>query len=370
MSSSQKVLVYGSNGGSSPCHYELCADYNDHVSATASNDEIWVASESSPMTPVTGISSGVLNELARCIDKTKCDVLSSGTSISVCTQVGNNTLNIVDTFPNEGDAGSETQKLIYFHKLSLPSCSTVRKISCGDSHCLVLCDTSCFSCGTNAYGELGIGTRSEYSNVIQSVHLSPNLPVSDISAGNNYSALVTQSGQVYTFGNGAYFKLGHGDDEDRLVPTRVVALDSVGEFQSDGTFAGVKYIACGRWHTVVVTHATNDVYGWGWNKFGNLGANPTTIRSDVESAHQEEIVALPRRIEDLDSDHLLGDGASGETIHLHYYCCLKIDLFSVVFFFFNAHAADASNDGQQVIKVTCGSRHTALLTATGKVIVM
>jgi len=311
MSCSQKVLVCGSNNGCSSCPYELHADCNDHASATALNDEIWVASESSLMTSVTGNSSGVLNELAMYMDKTKCDVLSSGTSIAVCTQVDCNTLNIVDTFPDEGYANNEPQKLLYFHKLSLPTRGTARKISCGDSHCLVLCGTSCFSYGPNAFGELGIGTRSEYSNALQSVHLSPNLPVYDIAAGNNYSALVTQSGHVYTFGNGAYFKLGHGDDEDRLVPTRVVALDSVGEFKSDGTFAGVKYIACGRWHTVVVTHGTNDVYGWGWNKFGNLGANPASNRSEVESAHQEEIVALPRRIEDLDNDSLLGDSASG-----------------------------------------------------------
>jgi len=311
MSSSRKVLVYGSNGDRSPCHYELYADYDDHVSATASNHEVWVASERSPMTSVTGINTGVLNELARYMDKTKCEVLSSGTSIAVCTQVDINTLNIVDTFPDESGVVNEPQMLLYFHKLSLPTRGTVRKISCGDSHCLVLCGTSCFSYGSNAFGELGIGTRSEYSNALQSVHLSPNLPVYDIAAGNNYSALVTQSGHVYTFGNGAYFKLGHGDDENRLVPTRVVALDSVGEFKPDGTFAGVKYIACGRWHTVVVTHGTNDVYGWGWNKFGNLGANPTSNRSEVESEHQEEIVALPRRIEDLDNDSLLGDSASG-----------------------------------------------------------
>jgi hypothetical protein len=154
------------------------------------------------------------------------------------------------------------------------------------------------------------------------VHLAGEELVSEIAAGHNYSALVTAlTGDVYTFGNGAYYKLGHGDDEDRLVPTRVVELE-VGAFRMDGTTSGVQHIACGTWHTVVVAKGTNDVYGWGWNKFGNLGANPTSRNSTRSSAgvgaggadgaggrveHREEIVSLPRRIEDLDDAHLLGD---------------------------------------------------------------
>lgn len=189
----------------------------------------------------------------------------------------------------------------------------MHKVACGDSHCLILCGASCFSYGTNTYGQLGIGTHSEYSTELQHVHLPHNIFVSDVATGNSFSALVTTQGRVYTFGSGAYYKLGHGDDEDRLAPTRVVELDEVGEFQPDGTMTGVKLIACGRWHTVVVAHGTNDVYGWGWNKFGNLGVNPTTNSSKASnSPHKEEIVSLPRRIEDLDGADLLGDCCAQE----------------------------------------------------------
>jgi alpha-tubulin suppressor-like RCC1 family protein len=150
-------------------------------------------------------------------------------------------------------------------------------------------------------------------------------------------------GTVYTFGNGAYYKLGHGDDEHRSVPTRVETLEGVGAFQLNGTTSGVKAIACGVWHTVVVANGTNDVYGWGWNKFGNLGRNPEDVRGGVE--HVEEVIALPRRIEELDDAHLLGE-FGGE----------------------DAEGGDA--EGEDVCQVTCGSRHTALRTASGRVIVM
>ena len=315
MSSSKKILVFGTNGDSSPCEYTACANGEDHISASVSNDEIWVTTGSASMTPITDVTTGVLKELASLVENSNIDILSSGTSIAVCAQEAKRIINIVDPFP-EDDTDHKPNMLFFHHKLAMPTVRTVRKISCGDNHCLVLCGTSCFSYGSNAYGELGVGVRSEHRNTLQAVHISPSLQISDIAAGNTYSALVTRCGQVYTFGNGAYFKLGHGDDEDRLVPTRVVELENVGEFQSNGTFAGVKYIACGRWHTVVVTHGTNDVYGWGWNKFGNFGANPTSTRGDFHSVHKEEIIALPRRIEDLDVAHLLGDGGSGRHIDL------------------------------------------------------
>jgi alpha-tubulin suppressor-like RCC1 family protein len=118
----------------------------------------------------------------------------------------------------------------------------------------------------------------------------------------------------------------------------VEALDGVGEFRPDGTTPGVKAIACGLWHTVVVAHGTNDVYGWGWNKFGNLGRNPKDARGSAK--HTEEVIAQPRRIEELDDAHLLGE--------------------------FGGEGA-ASDD---VCQVTCGARHTALRTAGGRVIVM
>jgi len=58
---------------------------------------------------------------------------------------------------------------------------------------------------------------------------------------------VTSIGQVYTFGSGAYYRLGHGtDDGDALLPTEVEAL------------GGIRIVACssGRWHTVVTAADT------------------------------------------------------------------------------------------------------------------
>lgn len=45
---------------------------------------------------------------------------------------------------------------------------------------------------------------------------------------------------------------------------------------TDGTFSGIKRIACGAWHSAAL--ATNgDVYVWGWNKHHQMGTAVANI---------------------------------------------------------------------------------------------
>jgi hypothetical protein len=247
------------------------------------------------------------------------------------------------------------------HTVQWPYNGPIRKIACGNDFCLALGDYICCGYGGNRFGQVGIGRYSPLEPTFQRCVLPDGVSVQDIATGSTHAAILSTSGQLYTFGNGAYYKLGLGDDEHRSVPTLVSALEEVGTFRMDGSMSGVKLVACGAFHTIAVSDGTDDVYGWGWNKFGNLGRNPAqhtgadpaNMRSAPESTaaprhsnvvdeHREEIVALPRRIEELDDAYLLGDAAGQEAEAL----------------------------GRGVVKVTCGGRHTALLTQGGRVIVM
>jgi len=50
-------------------------------------------------------------------------------------------------------------------------------------------------------------------------------------------------------------------------------LQGIGQYQIDGTCDGASIVSCGQWHMIVVATSTNEVYGWGWNKYGQLGPN-------------------------------------------------------------------------------------------------
>ena len=54
--------------------------------------------------------------------------------------------------------------------------------------------------------------------------LSKKHHVVQIAVGSTYSAAVTATGELYTWGRGNYGRLGHGNSEDHIVPTLVVGL--------------------------------------------------------------------------------------------------------------------------------------------------
>ena len=44
----------------------------------------------------------------------------------------------------------------------------------------------------------------------------------DIACGSLHSACVTEDGSLYTWGRGNYGRLGHGTNDDKVVPTKIV----------------------------------------------------------------------------------------------------------------------------------------------------
>ena len=68
-------------------------------------------------------------------------------------------------------------------------------------------------------------------------------------------ACVTKAGDVFTWGNGSYGKLGHGDERHQNTPKRVEAL--IG--------AKAKQVSCGSYHTAVCIE-DDRVHIWRWNE--------------------------------------------------------------------------------------------------------
>ncbi|EPT32341.1 regulator of chromosome condensation (RCC1) repeat-containing protein [Toxoplasma gondii ME49] len=92
--------------------------------------------------------------------------------------------------------------------------------------------------------------------------------IADVACGPYHSAFLGIYEQdrtsLFTCGLGLNGRLGHGDEEDRHLPTAVHALENV----------NITAIACGAHHTACVTSA-GTLYTWGGAAFGKLGLGST-----------------------------------------------------------------------------------------------
>ncbi|EEF39472.1 ultraviolet-B receptor UVR8 [Ricinus communis] len=136
----------------------------------------------------------------------------------------------------------------------------IKQIACGDSHCLaVTMEGQVQSWGRNQNGQLGLGT-TEDSLVPQKIQAFQGVPIKMVAAGAEHTAAVTEDGELYGWGWGRYGNLGLGDRKDRLVPEKVSLPH--GE--------KMVMVACGWRHTISVS-SSGGLYTYGWSKYGQLG---------------------------------------------------------------------------------------------------
>lgn len=121
------------------------------------------------------------------------------------------------------------------------------EVAAGGMHSMAL-DTRgrVWTWGCNAYGQLGTGAMTTESKTLSLLAMPPEVHVKHIAAGWAHSAIISMTGEVFTFGWGLYNQLGHGSTRDELRPVVVHALRGL-----DSDFVQV---ACGNWHTAGKAH--------------------------------------------------------------------------------------------------------------------
>jgi len=140
----------------------------------------------------------------------------------------------------------------------------VRKLAVhpGGRHTLALTYTGeLYSWGEGDDGKLGHGDKVNYEQP-KLIELFRGMLVTDIACGSAHSAAVVNQSQLYTWGLGDYGRLGHGDEITHFEPTLVRGLEGV----------NVVSAACGSRdaQTVCLTDDGN-VWSWGDGDFGKLG---------------------------------------------------------------------------------------------------
>lgn len=154
-----------------------------------------------------------------------------------------------------------------------------------------------FSWGRGEDGQLGIGDTSDQDEPTY-VDALRGVGVRQIACGSGHTVVLTMEGEVYTWGRGDDGRLGHGDNGWKYVPRITQSL--LGQI--------IVHVTCGSYHTAAVA-SNGDLFTWGGGMYGKLGHGD-------ESGH-----STPKRVESL--------------------------------------------VGLCVQAIACGSRHTAALTSSG-----
>ena len=136
----------------------------------------------------------------------------------------------------------------------------VKQIACGYYHTVILKkDGSLWACGSNTYGQLGLGddnSRTLFTQVTTNI----NNDVKQVACGYSFTVILKNDGTVWACGLNSMGQLGLNDTTDRTTFTQVTT-----NINND-----VKQIACGYDFTFILK---NDGSLWvcGDNDYGQLG---------------------------------------------------------------------------------------------------
>ena len=171
---------------------------------------------------------------------------------------------------NEATRNMTVDELIQLLDDSQINVNEIKQIACGYNFTYILKnDGSIWACGTNAYGELGLGDRdtSDHSTFTQ-VTNNINNDVKQIACGYAHTFIIKNDGSVWACGLNDEGQLGLGDETNRYQFTQVTT-----NINND-----VNQIVCGEYYTVILKN-DGSVWSCGYNTDGQLGLNDTTSRT-------------------------------------------------------------------------------------------
>ncbi|KAI5063947.1 hypothetical protein GOP47_0020617 [Adiantum capillus-veneris] len=158
----------------------------------------------------------------------------------------------------------------------------VEQVACGEYHTCAITlsgDLYTWGDGTRSFGLLGQG--NDFSHWMpRRVHLAEGIRISSVACGPWHTALITSAGQLFTFGDGTFGALGHGDRVSTSFPKEIESLKGLKTVR----------VACGVWHTAAVVEVimaysdanacpSGKLFTWGDADKGRLGHGDKELKS-------------------------------------------------------------------------------------------
>ncbi|RHZ74518.1 hypothetical protein Glove_221g64 [Diversispora epigaea] len=228
-----------------------------------------------------------------------------------------------------------------------------QKVVCGLRHCIGLTKEGiCYGWGSNRYGQLGLLAKNlekdddDKSSIKKKKKQNDNYcyftptrieinqineeKIIDVVCGQNHSAVLTQGGDLYTFGLNKCGQLGYASPlkiQNCEIPRKVFNLPG-----------SVLKISCGWNNTLVLCEDNNNynkLFIWGRNDHGQLGRKNEFDEID-DTLNEEEgwiskpipLYFLPHTLSSLPKDVEINDFVCGSE---HSLCIKKNDEFCECF---------------------------------------
>lgn len=167
------------------------------------------------------------------------------------------------------------------------------KTSCGDNHNLGL-DSTGLAYSLPSPLEFDVFPSDTRHNVV------------DVVCGKEHCLLLTEHGQVFSWGGGSRGQLGHGTLSSEAKPRLVTALDGL----------RITKIAAGGWHSACISQF-NDLYMFGWNESGQLAQTTNLVKPAECFSAVEKLLMACCTMQPEDAAQPRGGTEDCEVYHKH-----------------------------------------------------
>ncbi|CAJ1931681.1 unnamed protein product [Sphenostylis stenocarpa] len=251
----------------------------------------------------------------------------------------------------EGQLGTKIlQDELFPRLLHQPSLSSISSLACGGAHVIALTSAGkALSWGRGNSGQLGHGEIVSNALLPKAVMSLDGYFITHVAAGWSHSGFVSDTGCVFTCGDGTFGQLGHGDYASHCLPVKLSCFVD----------QRVVQVACGMRHSLVLLKdcTRTQVYGFGSGKRGQLGVGNNKVKS----------VNFPRVVNGFEDDEIVGIAANGD-----HSAAVSVDGHAYTWGrgfkgFEDAHLPHCLNSSLNFIKVTLGWNHALAMSAEGEV---
>ena len=153
-------------------------------------------------------------------------------------------------------------------KISLPNGVKPTQIAGGNNYSMVIGDDgNLYTWGYNGSGQLGDGTTITKTTPTK-ISLSNGIKPKIIEGGYSHAMMIGSDEELYTWGDNYYGQLGDSTTTNKKTPTKITLASNV----------KVKQVDSGENFTIALG-SNGELYSWGRNQYGELGDGTNTQRN-------------------------------------------------------------------------------------------